>query len=160
MSIKQDFETFCKTYYPRKKFDSITGNEKWFHLQAGNYFSTYLNYEYINDEIQFHLEFDEEFNNIKFYNYLPMSVQKKLEVAQDKGKRASHYRWYHLKNSKKKDKLAELSEDDEKSKENIEIFKEVFNELIDLIEPCIELMEKVALTKSIIKNLIDEYNYL
>ena len=87
-----------------------------------------------------------------------MSVQEKLEIAQDRGKRATHYRWYHLKNSNKKDKLAELSEDDKKSQENIEIFKEVFNELIDLIEPYIGLMEKVALTKSI-NNLIDEYNY-
>ena len=51
-----------------------------------------------------------------------------------------------------------MSEDDKKSQENIEIFNEGFNELIDLIEPYIGLMEKVALTKSI-NNLIDEYNY-
>ena len=70
MSIKQDFETFCKTYYPKKKFDSTTGKGKWFHLQAGNYFSTYIHYEYrvSKKEIHFHLEFDKETNNIKFYD--------------------------------------------------------------------------------------------
>lgn len=160
MSIKQDFETFCKTYYPKKKFDSTTGNGNWFHLQAGNYFSTYIHYEYrvSKKEIHFHLEFDEEANNIKFYDYLPLFVRDKLEKTSDNSK-ATHYRWYHLKNSEKKDKLTKLSEDEEKSNENIKIFEETFKELIDLIEPCIELMEKVALTKSI-NNLIDEYNYL
>lgn len=89
--------------------------------------------------------------------YLPLFVRDKLEEISDNSK-ATHYRWYHLKKSEK-NKLTELSEDEEKSKENIEILKEAFYELIDLIEPCIELMEKVALTKSI-KSLIDEYNYL
>lgn len=58
----QKLNKFYETNYKeRKQSHNITNNERWFHIQTGNYFKNYFHIEYINlngtQNLQFHIEF-------------------------------------------------------------------------------------------------------
>lgn len=157
-TVKKAFRELCLNEFPGKIYKlNLYNNNKWFYVQAGNHFKDYIHYEYRweKKEIHFHIEFDTKEENEKFYSLLPDYVKNQLdEVIPIPNPKCSYCKWFKLRNGDGKKELEKL---DGNSEEIEQILYDAFFKMINLIEPCIELLEKGAL-RNTVRQFIDEYS--
>lgn len=139
--LKEQFTEYCEKNWNAKiyKANIKKNNEKWFYIQAGNYFKDCFHIEYIEldkkTRLQFHVEFskDEITINKMFYELLinvkPDIANMLEEIPQEfvsKETTGSCYLWFDIKNTENISTKEELFEIFSK-------YLKIFDSAIDLI---------------------------
>lgn len=132
----QKLNKFYETNYKgRKQSHNITNNERWFHIQTGNYFKNYFHIEYINlngtQNLQFHIEFT-PLEKSKIFRDLLFNLNPDIKNILTEKNMAeynsnSSYLWFDIKNTEnittKEELFAEFSK-----------YLEIFDSAINKIE--------------------------
>ena len=134
-SLIQKLNEFYETNYKgRKQRHNITNNERWFHIQIGNYFKDYFHIEYINlngtQNLQFHIEFgtleESEYFRDLLFKLNPWLTYILTEKNMKKCKTDKNYLWFNIKNTEnittKEELFAEFSK-------HLEIFDSAINKI-------------------------------
>lgn len=112
-TLKEQFSKYCEKNRNAKIYKAnITNKEKWFYIQAGNYFKDCFHIEYIDlngkQNLQFHIEFseDEIAINKMFYELLikvePGIANMLGEIPQEivsKETTEACYLWFDIKDT-------------------------------------------------------------
>lgn len=137
--LKNQFSEFCKTNWEQKICKAnITNNEKWFYVQAGNYFKDCFHVEYIElngtQNLQFHIEFSplkksKTFRDLLF-NLKPdiKNILTEKNMAEYNSK--SSYLWFDIK-------------DTENITTKEELFA-VFSKYLEIFDSAINKIEKIT----------------